>query len=180
MDNSLIAKQNKQGKRGNVTEFQKYIFSTWIVDLFYEKSFSSNFYRMRDKKADKKYLKQSLQDCRTDKNILIKSSPNALWFQKIPTGFQGHPRRESQWGAVRDRAGKSERGETQARWGDQLPQSWRHCGPTSVKDSKSKHFLQEQHLLCALIHFFCGQSHLNLDIISLRNSTTLMCLYPSS
>lgn len=33
MDKSLIAKQNKQGKRGNVTELQKCIFSTWIVDL---------------------------------------------------------------------------------------------------------------------------------------------------
>lgn len=32
MDKSLIAKQNKQYKRGNVTEFQKCIFSTWIVD----------------------------------------------------------------------------------------------------------------------------------------------------
>lgn len=44
---------------------------------------------------------------------------------------------------------------------DQPPQSWRHCGPTSVKDSlpNSKHFLQEEHRLCALIHFFCGQSH---------------------
>lgn len=47
---------------------------------------------MRNKKKNKKYLKQSLQDWSTDKNTLIKGSPNAFWFQEIqlaPRGTQG-------------------------------------------------------------------------------------------
>lgn len=51
--------------------------------------------------------------------------------------------------------------ETQARWGDEPPQSWRPMvQPQSMILflSISKRFIQEQQYLCALIYFFCRQS----------------------
>lgn len=100
------------------------------------------------------------------KKSTTQGSPNAFWLKKIVTEstnwLPGAPEREANR-AERMAGHGATWSETQANWGDRPPKSWRHCGPTSVKDSFlsiSKHFLQQDYLLHVLICFFCEQSSL--------------------